>query len=114
MWEPANPRERADFEEDLIASTNENLYQAVPVYARQKGHEMERQTFLETLLHEVENFDREHAHNHLLIDEESAYENLELDLDMDDLLEELVSAEEEQDPLELDIFADRANNSLDQ
>ena len=26
MWEPANPRERADFEEDLIASTNENLY----------------------------------------------------------------------------------------
>ena len=26
MWEPANPGERADFEEDLIASTNENLY----------------------------------------------------------------------------------------
>jgi len=26
MWEPANPRERADFEEDLIASTNEKLY----------------------------------------------------------------------------------------
>ena len=26
MWEPANPTERADFEEDLIASTNENLY----------------------------------------------------------------------------------------
>ena len=38
----------------------------------------------------------------------------ELDLDMDDLLEELVSVDEEQDPLELDIFADRANNSLDQ
>ena len=26
MWEPANPGERADFEEDLIASTNEKLY----------------------------------------------------------------------------------------
>ena len=26
MWEPANPNERADFEEDLIASTNENNY----------------------------------------------------------------------------------------
>lgn len=27
MWEPANPMERADFEEDLIASTNERNYQ---------------------------------------------------------------------------------------
>ena len=27
MWEPANPTERADFEEDLIASTNERNYQ---------------------------------------------------------------------------------------
>lgn len=26
MWEPADPYERADFEEDLIASTNEKLY----------------------------------------------------------------------------------------
>ena len=26
MWEPANPVDRADFEEDVIASTNENLY----------------------------------------------------------------------------------------
>ena len=26
MWEPANPTERADFEADLIASTNENNY----------------------------------------------------------------------------------------
>lgn len=26
MWEPANPTERADFEEDLIASTNERNY----------------------------------------------------------------------------------------
>lgn len=32
MWEPANPTERADFEEDLIASTNERLYQR-PVIA---------------------------------------------------------------------------------
>lgn len=45
IWEPANPREREDFEEDLIASTNENLYQVAPAYARQKGYEMERQTF---------------------------------------------------------------------
>ena len=27
MWEPANPEEGADFEEDFIASTNEKLYQ---------------------------------------------------------------------------------------
>ena len=45
MWEgPANPVERADFEEDLIASTNENLYQkplefSKPHKAFQANHE---------------------------------------------------------------------------
>lgn len=47
MWEPANPCERADFEEDLIASTNERLYQAPLACLRSKGVPEGRPLFLD-------------------------------------------------------------------
>lgn len=45
MWEPADPFERADFEEDLIASTNEKLYQSPLIGMRQKGFVDDRENF---------------------------------------------------------------------
>jgi len=59
----------------------------------------------------LENFDTIHGHGHLLIDGNSPDQDFELDLEMNDLLDEFDPADEESDPIELDIFAEMANTT---
>jgi len=69
----------------------------------------------------LEDFDRIHGHGRLLVDGDNPDQDLELDLEVNDLLDEFDPADEgfdeESDPFELDIFADRgaiaASNALE-
>lgn len=101
MWEPANPTERADFEEDLIASTNENLY-LTPLASKtgKAGFAADSSDLFRSSLF-VDDFRPES-----LIPRRARDDEFELDLEMSDLLDEFASLEQpEQD---FDIFADDA------
>lgn len=108
MWEPANPRERADFEEDVIASTNENLYQNSLFFSKgSKGFAAyERDDFFRM---DLDNEFQQRAFlTDSMFDRDPVENDFELDLEMNDLLDEfnLPSCEDTDD----DIFAiDRDN-----
>ena len=57
MWEPANPRERADFEEDVIRSTDPNLFQA-PLTCKQITAMNDDDSFVLDSLFQGDGFDR--------------------------------------------------------
>ena len=118
MWEgPANPVERADFEEDLIASTNENLYQKPLEFAKpHKAFLADHDNFFQSPLFDQE-LERSHQAFQMRLIERSDQQDVlmfapgdddfELDLEMNDLLGEFSTPDD--DPLnprfELDIFA---------
>ena len=93
MWEPANPTERADFEEDLIASTNENNYQQ-PLSCKQilsyQGRCVEggEASFLVSSLFEAE-LERGRPFEDMEGNSNSG-DDFELDLEMNDLLDDFV------------------------
>ena len=83
MWESQNPHDELDFERDLIASTNENIYQNNLQIRKQPFEKMRDQ-------YEFDRIDREFSFNRgagRALDE-SFTSGLELDLELDDLVEE--------------------------
>lgn len=104
MWEPSNPMERAAFEEDLIASTNENLYQNPLSCKMSKAFTADTQDlFYRSPLTESD-LDGEAIGEGLFGREDE--DEFELDLEMNDLLDEF----DEPSGVEMDIFADDRDN----
>lgn len=101
MWEPVNPRERADFEEDVIASTNENLYvNPLPGKAMKRFAASDDELFFRSPL-----FDSDLGGEALERSFGERADDFELDLEMSDLLDEFNSPQ-----LDMDIFAEDRDN----
>ena len=104
MWEPSNPHERAAFEEDLIASTNENLYQhPLPCKMTKVFAADSQDLFYRSSLFRNE-LDGEPIGESIF--ERNEGDDFELDLEMNDLLDEF----DEPSGIEVDIFADDRDN----
>lgn len=105
MWEPSNPMERAAFEEDLIASTNENLYvNPLPCkVAKAFTADSNDLFYRSSLFHD--DLDEEPISESLL--QRGDEDDFELDLEMNDLLDEF---DEPSGIVEVDIFADERDN----
>ena len=95
MWEQRDPRDQASFEEDVIANTDENLYQR-PLFCRHSkggfGGLVESAGGPRTsLLFSVDEFG-ENEISQSLFQRDAQDNDFELDLEMTDLLDELEPA----------------------